>query len=423
MRLDKILLDERMATKSQIDEVINYQRHHGGRLETHLLRFGYTKEAELSRALARQFGCESVNLSEIDIPDSVLDLIPADVAWGKLVLPFEYDPVHNILRIACENPSDEKLAEELNSIAHGRTVRLYVAVGAVLKCRILDHYRGLPGNVRDEDTRADYSLETCHVMVTENKSACRVLILNKTQGNIEMLEQYLKGNDFKTTASYSINQFLNLYRNEQPDILILLVDSDIEQIQNLVSELGRVGIAVDEIPTVLLLEQPNIVEQTLLLKAGFEEVLPAAGNYDLLVIRLNRIRNRLKSESRQREEIIQNLGTHGSLGDINIIDLLQAMGPSRRTARVSITGSGKHLTIFLDRGNIIYAECEGKTGAEAVYQGLPWTRGIWSVDPIDPDELPEPNNDLSNDIILLEGCRLMDEQKRNESDTSSNFDW
>jgi hypothetical protein len=423
MRLDKILLDERMATKSQIDEVINYQRHHGGRLETHLLRFGYAKEAELSGALARQFGCESVNLSEINIPDSVLDLIPADVAWEKLILPFEYDPVHNTLKVACENPSDDKLVEELSSVTHGKTVRLYVAVGAVLKCRILKYYRDLPGNIGNENPRGDYSLETCHIVVTDKKSACRVLILNKTQGNIEMLEQYLKGNDFKTIASYSINQFLNLYRNEQPDILILLVNSDIEQIQNLVSELGRVGIAVDEIPTVLLLEQPNIIEQTLLLKAGFEEVLPAVGNYDLLVIRLNRIRNRLKSESRQREEIIQNLGTHGSLGDINIIDLLQAMGPSRRTARVSITGRGKHLTIFLDRGNIIYAECEGKTGAEAVYQGLRWTRGIWSVDPIDPDELPEPNNDLSNDIILLEGCRLMDEQKRNESDTSGNSDW
>ncbi|MDH4158052.1 MAG: DUF4388 domain-containing protein, partial [candidate division Zixibacteria bacterium] len=119
-----------------------------------------------------------------------------------------------------------------------------------------------------------------------------------------------------------------------------------------------------------------------------------------------------EAAARQRRSVIEDLGTHGSLEDMNVIDLLQALGPSEKTARISISASGKQLTIFLNRGNIIYAECDGISGADAIYQGIPWKRGIWSIDPVSPNCLPEPNNYRSNDSILLQGCCLLDEQSQ-----------
>ena len=49
-------------------------------------------------------------------------------------------------------------------------------------------------------------------------------------------------------------------------------------------------------------------------------------------------------------------------------------------------------------------------GSEAIYDGLSWAAGSWTIEPIAPDELPEPNVTDSNESILMEGCRLLDER-------------
>ena len=37
---------------------------------------------------------------------------------------------------------------------------------------------------------------------------------------------------------------------------------------------------------------------------------------------------------------------------------------------------------------------------------------IITKEPVPADELPEPNNELPNESILMEGCRLLDEGLR-----------
>jgi hypothetical protein len=114
---------------------------------------------------------------------------------------------------------------------------------------------------------------------------------------------------------------------------------------------------------------------------------------------------------------MQQMGTHGSLEDMNVIDLLQAIGHTQKTVRISVTGHGSQLSMCIDQGRLVFAECEQATGAEAIYRALVWQHGVWSVDPIEPRELPEPNNDEPIDSILIEGCRRMDEHARGDSET------
>jgi hypothetical protein len=120
---------------------------------------------------------------------------------------------------------------------------------------------------------------------------------------------------------------------------------------------------------------------------------------------------------------MKSLGTHGTLEDMNLIDLLQALGPSFKTARISVTAEGKQLTVFLDKGKMIHAECDGIVGPDAIYEAIPWTRGIWSVDPIEPAELPEPNTFSSNESILLEGCRRMDDKNHSDENDVAFPNW
>ena len=102
---------------------------------------------------------------------------------------------------------------------------------------------------------------------------------------------------------------------------------------------------------------------------------------------------------------------------MNLIDLLQAMGPSRRTVRIVINSDEQELIIYLDEGAIVYAKCDELEGAEAVYEGLSWKDGTWSAQPVSPSSIPEANNDYSNESILMEGCRLLDERTRPNIDT------
>ena len=105
-------------------------------------------------------------------------------------------------------------------------------------------------------------------------------------------------------------------------------------------------------------------------------------------------------------------GARGRLEDMNLIDLLQAMGPSRKTVRIAVNSGERELVIYLDEGAIVYARCEEYEGAEAVYEGLSWKDGTWSAQPVSAASIPEPNNDYSNESILMEGCRLLDERAR-----------
>ena len=82
---------------------------------------------------------------------------------------------------------------------------------------------------------------------------------------------------------------------------------------------------------------------------------------------------------------------------MNLIDLLQALGPSRKTARITVTSGDNELdrmTLYLNQGVIVFAEYADKKGAGAVYETLGWTDGRWRVEPVSESSLPAPNNDL-----------------------------
>jgi hypothetical protein len=91
------------------------------------------------------------------------------------------------------------------------------------------------------------------------------------------------------------------------------------------------------------------------------------------------------------------------------------MGPGGRTAKIRITSDQGKLTICIDKGKIIHAESGDKVGAEAVYEAVAWQTGKWVVQPLRPEELPEPNNSASNEALLMEGCRRHDEKSRTPS--------
>jgi DNA-binding response OmpR family regulator len=259
--------------------------------------------------------------------------------------------------------------------------------------------------------------KTMPISIGEANSRSRLLLLAPPDVDCSELRHKLEASLFSVHTTGSVRDCAAYFRQEGADIVLLYRRGNVDEIAEMVGELSALGYVMDRVPTYILTDVDVSVHLNWLLARGIEDIIPRDTEWQSLVIKLNRMRSRLEQEKGERIQVLHDLGTHGTLKDMNVIDLLQAMGPGDKTVRISVTGSGKQLTMFLDHGRLTYAACDEKIGAEAVYEGLTWRAGIWSVDPIRPDDLPEPNNERSIDSILIEGCHLLDEISKSEFPT------
>ena len=433
MRLDVYLVKNNLASQEQVQEAIDYQRTHGGRLEIHLFRFGYVSESDLVTALAEQFRCSGIALSGLDISEAALGLLSSEVVLDYQVIPFHFDQSAGIVKIACENPRQEFLRENLVRLLPDITVELYIALGTTLRLAILKHYRqSLPDQCETEhnldiETIPQSSLnlelgveQTSPPDASEpiTNKECRLLLLDTAEDDAPTLGQILQYQGYLVTVVRTTEDFVKSTLRYKPHIQVMQIPGDRSTINTILSQLKDKGYSIGDHSTFLIIDNPEKREIGDLLRAGFEDIIDSKNVLDLLMIKLRRTRDRISRECRRRHDIIRQLGTHGSLGDMNVIDLLQAMGQTGKTAQLSVTGRGQQLTIYLHQGQITYAECDEIVGSEAVYCALGWREGIWSLEPVVPEDIPDPNVSDPNDAILLEGCRRLDEEVHNTSTLS-----
>ncbi len=695
LRIDEILLQQGVASEDEIRDALEYQREHGGRIGSHLIRLGSVTEEQLLRALARQFECESVLLSQIEIAPEVVQLIPAEVATARTVMPFEYDKKSNTLSVACEDPTDDSLLDELLFVAHDKNIRLLVAVemslrsaiaryyvasgdaatttddtgsleiipqaedeledeqpaiGAVLMVSdeqstdismadaleqegytvvwtdnaddaidfigeqkfhalfvrdtvpgdyidLIDRLRkvspstvvryyesagqmllqesgytqtgdlldknmqlfttllasrnqvadnhaaamgryadrlcreiGLPSKDRVSVVNAAYLHDISRYYYGESDSApdCRTRVqmtaklldslnfpplvvgmlkamyidlqdkytkrlpIEKLGGNIltivdvfceqaaldkrlsldkfdqirndlasltgrlflkEVAQAFtkliekgilvepaardaafnqvlmycedgdylaalagrLRDEGFRPVSLTDVDKFVEMYQRSRPDMIILLQEGQASNSRQLISALTKKGVEIDLVPTFLVAASHATPELANMLEQGIEDVIPLENSLDILVVKLRKLREENGGKV-EPEQIKSDPGvTTGNLEDISLVDLLQAMGPGGKTAQIKVSADEGQLVVFLDKGKVVYAEGDSKEGAEAFYDGVAWKTGQWTVQTIDAEKLPVPNNDAANDALLMEGCRRLDEESRANS--------
>ena len=86
-RLGELLVTADRISPDQLDEALSSQREHGGRLGTHLIQIGALSEHDLAQFLSEQHGVPSVDVSEVQVDDAVLNLIPRDLCIKYTMIP------------------------------------------------------------------------------------------------------------------------------------------------------------------------------------------------------------------------------------------------------------------------------------------------------------------------------------------------
>ena len=83
----EILIRKRVISQDQLAEAKKLSKELRKSVAEELIRLGYANGDEVMRAMAQEHGLDFVNLNEVVIPPSIVELVPESVARENAVLP------------------------------------------------------------------------------------------------------------------------------------------------------------------------------------------------------------------------------------------------------------------------------------------------------------------------------------------------
>lgn len=130
-QLGRILLQRKLVTSDELDDLLDQQRSQPGeRLATTVAGSGKVDPEELLSALSEQQGLPGIDLRRVSIPLQHLDLVPIDIARQHLILPLLVK--EDRLFLAMADPGAKRIIDEIEFVT-GKRVFPYVALHGTLQ--------------------------------------------------------------------------------------------------------------------------------------------------------------------------------------------------------------------------------------------------------------------------------------------------
>ncbi len=141
VRIGELLLKEKRITPAQLQEALNYQKAHGGKLGFNLVKLGFVKDEEITALLSKQYGVPSINLAQFEIDPTVIKLVPAETAQKYQILPLSRSGA--TLTIAMTDPTNVFAMDDIKFMTGYNVEPVVASEGAVLDA--IQKYYGGPG--------------------------------------------------------------------------------------------------------------------------------------------------------------------------------------------------------------------------------------------------------------------------------------
>jgi type IV pilus assembly protein PilB len=110
-RLGEMLVASKIIDNKQLNEALAAQRAQGGKLGHLLIEKGYISEKQLLTFLSKQFDIEFVDLTDREINEKVLQIIPENIARRYNLIAVE--KINNVLKVAMEDPLNIIVLDDL----------------------------------------------------------------------------------------------------------------------------------------------------------------------------------------------------------------------------------------------------------------------------------------------------------------------
>ena len=156
LRIGEMLVREQLITPLQLQEAVRHQKANGGKIGLILVKLGYVKDQDITALLSRQYGVPSVKLSEFDIDEAVIELIPPETARKYQVVPI--NRFGSTLTIAMTDPTNVFAMDDIKFMT-GYSLESVVASEAAVIDAIGKYYPGRSGGNGHGDTSTASTLE------------------------------------------------------------------------------------------------------------------------------------------------------------------------------------------------------------------------------------------------------------------------
>ena len=156
----QILISEGLVSAEQLAEALRMASTSGKKVHDEVVRLGYADAAKVMKVLAKAHRLKFVNLTEISVPEEIVQLLPESVARENTIFPLSESG--GTLRIATCDPTDMDAQEKLRFILN-REVEMALAVREQIVESINRHYGLSDGESADSmlqeftDTAIDFT--------------------------------------------------------------------------------------------------------------------------------------------------------------------------------------------------------------------------------------------------------------------------
>ncbi|MFO7692058.1 MAG: type IV-A pilus assembly ATPase PilB [Vicinamibacterales bacterium] len=137
LRIGELLLKERRITPEQLQEALTYQKAHGGKLGTALVKLGFVRDDDITGLLSKQYGVPSINLTQFDIDPAIAKLIPLETAQKYQIIPLSR--VGATLTIAMTDPTNVFAMDDIKFMT-GYNIEPVVASESAVQEAIQKYY-------------------------------------------------------------------------------------------------------------------------------------------------------------------------------------------------------------------------------------------------------------------------------------------
>ncbi len=147
--LGRILIKLGVLTREKVHKCLALQKQKQDvSLGQIFLDLGLITEQQLAIALAGQRGMEYIELSDTEISDDVIKLVPAQMAKTYRTVPIEYDTAKNILTVALDSPDNFRATDDLSTLM-GFGIKAVVTDAASMDSLLSRYYEHKDESIND----------------------------------------------------------------------------------------------------------------------------------------------------------------------------------------------------------------------------------------------------------------------------------
>src|SRR5687767_10114936 len=144
VRIGELLLKEKRITLDQLQEALNHQREHGGKLGLNLVKLGFVKDSDITSLLSKQYGVPSISLTEFEIDPTVIKLVPSETAKKYQIVPLARAGA--TLTIAMTDPTNVFAMDDIRFMTGYNVEPVVASEVAVLEALEKYYAKTPPGN-------------------------------------------------------------------------------------------------------------------------------------------------------------------------------------------------------------------------------------------------------------------------------------